>query len=304
MNLSVVIPTYGRPNKIVETIESLSGYKNFEIELVVVDDNGIDSENQIKTKNILKDYIINNHIKYIPLAKNSGACIARNEGVKNANSDYITFLDDDDSVLYESLKNKYQFFINNQDYDICCSDMFVKYDNSSLLRYEKFRGLSPFDFLLDGMCLTSMIMFKKDTFLNIGGFTECKKYQDHVLMLKSYINDLKVCVFSEPTFIHNQEKNKNRISNKFSSENYLIRKNYELQLCDKLKLDNNSKRTLLFRQGIFETKEYPSFSFKTFISVLSLLKYVRTFKEILALNKRLVSKMLPISITIIFRRYF
>jgi glycosyltransferase involved in cell wall biosynthesis len=306
MNLSVVIPTYGRPDKITFTVDSIiNNYscENDKVEILVVDDNGVGSKYQIETQSILSTYINSREVKYIPLLENSGACVARNEGVKQSSSAYVTFLDDDDEIIFGALERKFNFFLANDLYDICCSDMLVRFDKNKKLRPASFVGDNALEFLLNGMCLTSMIMIKKESFLQIDGFTHCKKYQDHVLMLKSYLMGLKVCTFREATFIHSQEKTDFRISNVFSPRNYEIRKQFELELASNLVIDFKSRKRLYLRQGLFETKEYPSCSISTFRKIISLIGYVNNVNDVFHIFKRLLSKCLPNSVNIYLRKY-
>jgi glycosyltransferase involved in cell wall biosynthesis/predicted O-methyltransferase YrrM len=87
--ISVIIPTYNRPDKLASAIESVltQTYKNFEI--IVVKDGG---------KNIgkiIKKYS-DNRIRFINHNKNKGPSSARNAGIKAAKGKYIALLDDDD----------------------------------------------------------------------------------------------------------------------------------------------------------------------------------------------------------------
>ena len=104
--VSVVITTYNRPiNILSRAIESVLNqtYKNIEVFLVNACPSNIDLKASIIeyiTK--LKD------IKYIELKQDSLANVARQEGLKNADGEYIAFLDDDD----EWIKNKIEIQVN------------------------------------------------------------------------------------------------------------------------------------------------------------------------------------------------
>jgi len=97
--VSVIIPTYNRPQLILKAIKSVLNqtYQNFEI--IVVDD-GPNDETKKAIENLKES-----KIKYIKIAENpeiiSAAARKRNIGVKNSSSDskYIAFLDDDDEWL-------------------------------------------------------------------------------------------------------------------------------------------------------------------------------------------------------------
>jgi len=86
--VSVVIPSYNYGHLISDALDSAldQTYKNLEI--IVVDDGSKDD-----TKNVVKKY--GKKIKYIH-QENRGLSAARNKGIKNANGEFIAFLDSDD----------------------------------------------------------------------------------------------------------------------------------------------------------------------------------------------------------------
>ncbi|MWV65233.1 glycosyltransferase [Halorubrum sp. JWXQ-INN 858] len=86
--VSVVIPTYNRPKMVNEAIKSVLDQSYQNIEILVIDD--------ASTKEIKFLYDQNHNIYYKKFEKNQGANAARNWGIKNANGEYIAFLDDDD----------------------------------------------------------------------------------------------------------------------------------------------------------------------------------------------------------------
>lgn len=101
---SVVIPLYNKQNHVKETIESVLSqtFQNFEI--LVVNDGSIDYSVQIVES--IKD----NKIRIIN-QENQGVSIARNTGIKEANAQYIAFLDADDLWLPNFLETIYQMII-------------------------------------------------------------------------------------------------------------------------------------------------------------------------------------------------
>ena len=127
VELSIIIPTYGRVNKILRAIESALVDSSFEV--IVVDDNGKGSEHQLNTQQVLSELNSNENFSYYPLENNSGAGTARNYGVDKAKGKYITFLDDDDFFIDNALQEKLAFFKSqNNEFDICCSHMRVERD--------------------------------------------------------------------------------------------------------------------------------------------------------------------------------
>lgn len=86
--ISVIIPTYNRHHKVLDAIQSVKKQTYLNWELVVVDDCSTD-----QTQSILEN---RTDIRYIRLPQNKGNAGARNEGVRNAEGEYIVFLDSDD----------------------------------------------------------------------------------------------------------------------------------------------------------------------------------------------------------------
>lgn len=104
--ISIIIPVYNVEAYLSECIDSIIGqtYKNLEI--ILIDDESIDSSGKCCDDYAKKD----NRIKVIH-KKNGGAASARNEGLKIATGEYLTFVDSDDyldSNACEYMINKIQ----------------------------------------------------------------------------------------------------------------------------------------------------------------------------------------------------
>ena len=86
--VSIIMPTYNRPEFLRKSIGSVLGqsYPNFE--LIVVNDGGVD------VKSVISEYR-DKRIKYVSKG-NGGLSSALNEGVRKATGKYIAYLDDDD----------------------------------------------------------------------------------------------------------------------------------------------------------------------------------------------------------------
>lgn len=98
--ISVIIPTYKGNDSIGIALNSLVNqtYKNFEV--IVSDDNGVNSSYQKATESIVKKYKDLLRIIYLANEHKNGSH-ARNEGIKIAKGDIICFLDDDDFYMPE-----------------------------------------------------------------------------------------------------------------------------------------------------------------------------------------------------------
>ena len=101
--VSFVLITHNRITNLVECIHSIQNQTYQNIEIILVDNNSIDST----VKVIQRDFP---QIKLISLDTNLGVTGARNVGIKNSNGDVIVFIDDDCIIaiflppIYISLK--------------------------------------------------------------------------------------------------------------------------------------------------------------------------------------------------------
>ncbi|MDC5705015.1 glycosyltransferase [Vibrio europaeus] len=255
VKLSIIIPTYGRVNKINSAIES--ALVNDCIEVIVVDDNGKGSENQIRTQKIVGQFENNERVIYHPLEKNSGAGIARNVGISKAKGDYITFLDDDDLFIDELVIEKLRYFEEKSaENDICCSHMRTEREGKRIASGEdKFIGSDAKTFLMSGSCFTSMIMIKKSSIVQIGGFYDTPYLQDHTLMLKAFINGLKVCVFEQETFIHNLHDGATITTGKRPVSGVALRCKLEKELSRTLELADVELKCLAHRWNTIQSHQ-------------------------------------------------
>jgi glycosyltransferase involved in cell wall biosynthesis len=201
IELSIIIPTYGRATKIKHAIQS--AFIHSQSEVIVVDDNGQGTAQQLKTESILAELINSKKITYLPLLKNVGGGVARNIGIRQAQGKYITFLDDDDVFIPGKLIEKLNYFKQQVHFEICCSHMQVEENGTYVLTNEDlFVGQHAKHFLLSGSCYTSMIMIKKSALEAIGGFCDTPYLQDHTLLLKAFLKNQRVCVFPQRVFVH------------------------------------------------------------------------------------------------------
>ena len=99
--VTVIITTHNRSDKLKNAIRSVLNQTYVNIEIIVVDDYSSD-DTELTIKEFISKY---NNIKYYRLDKPSGANVARNIGIMNANGIYITGLDDDDVMLENRIIN-------------------------------------------------------------------------------------------------------------------------------------------------------------------------------------------------------
>jgi len=104
--VSVIIPTYKRPDTLGRAIESVLKQTYAEIEIIVVDDNDEKSLYRKETSDFMERYSPNPQVIYLHHKNNKGASAARNTGIAHSKAKYIAFLDDDDEFLPRKIEKQ------------------------------------------------------------------------------------------------------------------------------------------------------------------------------------------------------
>ena len=130
--ISVIIPTYKRAQKLRAAIENLQKQSFKDFEIIVIDDNGVNSEEQLATQKVVNKLHMEN-LYYFPLERNSGAPFARNYGVSNCNGNYISFLDDDDSWESSKLEEQYSVLKNFPNNSFCYCNQILRTNKKNKL---------------------------------------------------------------------------------------------------------------------------------------------------------------------------
>jgi len=129
--VSVIIPTYNYGHLIEETLLSISNqsYKNWEC--IVVDNQSTDNTEQI----VLNWTKSDKRFKYLKI-QHSTTSGCRNSGVKISKGDFIQFVDADDQIAEDKLKNQIELFRQNSNASIVYSNaMYYDHGNNKSLRF-------------------------------------------------------------------------------------------------------------------------------------------------------------------------
>ncbi len=146
---SVIMPVYNREFFIEESIKTVLAQTFLNFELICIDDGSTDN-----TPIVLKNFADADERIKIVTQKNSGRCIARNQGIKIALGKWICFLDSDDGYLDNHLQVMYDLINANKNLNGFATeqvvDRFVKkydfkklYKNNSLLDINDFIQTNP-----------------------------------------------------------------------------------------------------------------------------------------------------------------
>ncbi len=109
--VSVILPTYKRPDYFREALNSVINQTFSDYEIIVVDDGTPGDENKKICDAFPK-------VKYHKITNSGGPIIPRNTGLALAKGKYIAFLDDDDIWLPEKLSFQVDILENNPDYGL------------------------------------------------------------------------------------------------------------------------------------------------------------------------------------------
>lgn len=112
--ISCIISTYNRPVEVLKrAIDSAINQTYNNKEIIVVNDCPENNKLADEIEYLIKSYG-KKYIKYIKLENNSGACYARNVGVKNSKGSFLAFLDDDDEWLPNKLEEQIKMFVDDK----------------------------------------------------------------------------------------------------------------------------------------------------------------------------------------------
>lgn len=245
--VSVVIPTYGRPEKLKKAIFSVFNQSYSKVEVVVVDDNPAGSLGRSETE-VLIDSISCSKLKYVKRKCNGGGSLARNTGIKKSNGEFITFLDDDDFYLPKKIERQLGFMLaRNLDLSLCSAYGVFEGARSPHKKIVA-RGINIKEFLICGNALTPMIMTKRELLINVGGFEDVPRFQDHILMYKLLAQHPNASVIDDPLYCAVSHYGERISYSKKSIQAYKIKHNYENKLIDNV--PSESRCELIARQKL------------------------------------------------------
>jgi len=164
ISVDIVLPNYNSEKYVSETINSVINqtFKNWK--LIIVDGNS-----NIKTREILKNYVKHPNINVIWLKKNKKAGFCRNLAMRNSKSDYVAFIDSDDVWEKEKLSKQLNFMIKNKYYFTYTNYLSFrteeKQDNLREIKPEKYFNFEKFT--KNTSIATSTMIIKRTSIGNI-----------------------------------------------------------------------------------------------------------------------------------------
>lgn len=181
--VSIIIPTYGRPDTLTVAIDSCLKQTYIPIEIIVVDDNDPGTEAREQTEQKMKLYSEEHRVKYIRHEYNKNGSAARNTGFRNSCGKYIAFLDDDDYFYPQKIENQVSRLEElPEEYGVCYSRYETRYKGKLKLTYKGHEeGYMLLYALMRNLFIAagSNLLVKREVIEEIKGFDESfKRNQD------------------------------------------------------------------------------------------------------------------------------
>ena len=201
VKVSVVIPTYNRPDTLKRAITSVLSQTCADFEIIIVND----SHHERPVWDII-NHFADEKIRYFRNKRTKGGNGARNTGIIKSKGEYIAFLDDDDEWLPDKL---YLQLKKIETLDSSWGGCYCGYSLQQGKYWINFTDLKEGNFLnefllnLNHIGASSTLMIKKEAFKKVGLFEESLiRFQDiHFLVCffrhykLAYINEILTKVF-------------------------------------------------------------------------------------------------------------
>ena len=224
--VSIIIPAYNKASYTEKAIESVLFQTYQNIELIVVNDGSTDGTFDLLKKINHKRFTFYN-------IKNSGACAARNFGIKKAKGKYLSFLDCDDTYEKDIIEKSITALEQNSDYKFIYTDAsFIDQDDNIVGKTPYYRNHPGSGFIAKKLILcdynitNSTLLMYRECINKIGNFDEkifIPADREFLIRLSSkfrgyYLND---CLTNYR--VHNETIYRN-VDMAFNEFNYMINK--------------------------------------------------------------------------------
>lgn len=177
--VSVVIPTYRGTSTIRRTIKSVVNQTYKSMQIIVVDDNGDNTEEQRATQRIVEEF---ETVEYLIHKVNCNGSAARNTGITYSTGKYVAFLDDDDVWSPEKIERQVQAMEQMNGTVGMVYGPFVTIDARGGEKNVEggIEGNILFDFLIERVQIaSSLIMVRREVLVALHGFDESfSRHQD------------------------------------------------------------------------------------------------------------------------------
>ncbi|MCT4419681.1 hypothetical protein BMS77_04390 [Leuconostoc pseudomesenteroides] len=204
--VSVIIPVFNRKENLKSTIKSLKAQSFFDsLEIIIIDDGS--SEN---IENVLSEVFPeqSQHVKYFRYEKNFGfPTRPRNKGLELATGEYVFFMDSDDNLSENAIKNMYDI-AEDEKADIVIPKQAHITKNGVLSKIFPSVHLASKDFMInhiEDMPLNAKRLFKKEFLLKHRILFKEDMYsgEDGEFFLHALLNTKRVSLLDDEIYYYN-----------------------------------------------------------------------------------------------------
>lgn len=207
--VSVIIPTYKGHQYVGKAIKSVQNQTYSNIEIIVVDDNGVGTDEQKRTQSVVEEFFKDKRIRYITHEVNKNGSAARNTGFRNSRGEYIALLDDDD----EYLPNKIEMEVNELSaLDASWGMVYCSSDKNAYTK--KKSGKLLYELLLHTVVIGSnSFLVRREIWDKVKGFDESfRRHQDFEFTARVAAT-CKIKGLNQCGFIYNSDVGRNKAKN-------------------------------------------------------------------------------------------
>lgn len=248
IKISVVIPVYNVEKYLSECIDSLINQTLKEVEIICVDDGSTDNSPQILDEYAKKD----TRIKVFH-QENKGVSVARNDGIKKVQGEYLTFVDSDDWLELNALEVLYNTAKKRKS-DVLLFSFYSYYPNKleknnrlvplkNIIKDSNTTFLESYKYILDTPMGTWAKLYKtnliQDNEIKFPPNIQCS--EDRPFYIQSCINAKNISVLDEPFYYYRRDisqsltqGNSNSVSDSYKANQIIKQMIYKLE--DKKKI--------------------------------------------------------------------
>lgn len=211
--VSIIIPIYNNAKYLNSCINSVINQTYQNLEIILVDDGSADNSSKIIDTYAKKD----SRIKTVH-QKNAGQSAARNRGLQIATGDYISFIDGDDEIKPNFIKELLQVYLDNPTntaISVCGIHYKRLKQNSSSNVYinpirnrhksESQKAYILYLLAIDGRMYSSVNKLYKAKIAKQLNFDEKLNFAEDTKFVLDYLNESsgKICFVLKPLYIYN-----------------------------------------------------------------------------------------------------
>lgn len=227
--ISIIVPCYNQASFLPEALNSVYNQTFTNWECIIVNDGSTDDTKEVASIWLQKD----ERFKYVSKL-NGGLSSARNAGIEISKSKYILPFDADDKLHPTYLEKAIPIIENNDTIEVFTSKVQFFGVKNNVYQLPKY----AFETLLLKNCFIACSIFKKASYLKVGGYDEnLKSFEDWDFWISILKNGGNAYVIDEVLYYYRKHE-ANSLSNRFYTDrnfyyglyNYVYKKHIDSYL--------------------------------------------------------------------------